>query len=223
MPGLRTFLDRSSPTLISSFDNDRSVAPEHIALLLPSAIDASYHSTPALASLVAIEDQLQNAQAFEALETIRRQLSTRSIAVKFKIKNAKGQGANTKSRTLISQIEGRLRAAQHRYNRARAALSAIRSPGLWQLQLQELHPMDIHGINERLLTRIEEDADRLARVRAGLPADSDDSLLGSRTTGVVFTGEGRRTLSWIWHSVGSQNAGEMDDCKSSSCNSPFAI
>jgi hypothetical protein len=117
-----------------------------------------------------------------------------------------GQGAYTKSRELLDGIEDRIRTAATRYRAARAALLALRGPGPWENVLQKLSQVDIRGMNERLLNDEEKEENRKARLMAGLADNADGADIdeyGEPVEPTVLfnleTGEGRRTLSWIWY------------------------
>jgi hypothetical protein len=117
-----------------------------------------------------------------------------------------GQGAWTKSRELLDSIEDRIRSAAVRYRAARGALFSLRGPGSWENKLQVLKQEDIRGMNERALNDEEKEENRKARLLAGLSEEADghdiDAYGDPVEPTVLFnleTGEGRRTLSWIWY------------------------
>ncbi|KAJ7885141.1 hypothetical protein B0H14DRAFT_2564086 [Mycena olivaceomarginata] len=132
-----------------------------------------------------------------------RQTANTHLCHWFKRKNMEGQGAYTKSRELVDGIEDRIRSAAMRYRTARAALYSLRGHGLWEQKFQELRQEDIRGMNERALNDEEKEENRKARLMAGLSADADgDDIDDYSEPTVLFhleTGEGRRTLSWIWY------------------------
>ncbi len=163
--------------------------------------------------LPGIEDELQYADACDALESVRHSLRMRTCYNQDKVANVTGQVRNTKARSLQASVDQAVKNAAARYRRARDAIELLRGPGSWQDVLRPLLDSDLVGLNERAMTR-EEAAERV-RVRA-LGGGSDDELDQSDAAGVplegnVYTGEGRRTLSWIWYSGESGHAQGGDD------------
>ncbi|KAF8191955.1 hypothetical protein K438DRAFT_1590633 [Mycena galopus ATCC 62051] len=159
-----------------------------------------------VSALVEQEEALRAAQAGEALRHLRAGLRTRVFAHRFKCKNFAGQGAYTKTRELVDGIEDRVRSAAMRYRAARTALLALRGPGAWENELQELKKEDIRGMNERALNDEEKEENRKARLLAGLSEGADGQDLDEYGEPVELTvlfnletGEGRRQLSWIWY------------------------
>ncbi|KAJ7800943.1 hypothetical protein B0H14DRAFT_2386836, partial [Mycena olivaceomarginata] len=110
----------------------------------------------------------------------------------------------TKSQALQSGIEERIKGAASRYRSAREALLSLRGPGAWEEVLQVLQQADIRGMNERTLNDEEKEEERKARILAGLPPDEDEvDEFGEVVEPTVLfnleTGEGKRSLSWIWY------------------------
>lgn len=219
MPNLRAHLQRHPPPA-SDLDTD----PEKIHIYLPSELPSGVRADLCMKGLCEVEDRLRNAQAFEALSDLRRQLRTRTLTAKFKSRNISGQGAWTRLRTLQDGIEVRIKAARVRYCAARTALLSLRGPGDWEKVLQELKQQDVRGINERVMNEQEKEDYRRTHLRAGLSAegsvkDVEEELeeeLEHATVPTIFSvGEGCRTLSWIWYTVSED---EMNQDWSSSLN-----
>ncbi len=160
-----------------------------------------------------VEDELQYADACDALESVRHSLRMRTCYNQDKVANVTGQVRNTKARTLQASVDQAVKNAAARYRGARLAIERLRGPGPWQESLRPLLDSDLVGLNERAMTR-EEAAER-ERVRA-LGDSSDGEVEESDAAGVplegnVYVGEGRRTLSWIWYSGESGHAEGGDD------------
>lgn len=208
MPGLRHFLDQTQGDLA---EQERDTHSENLAIHLPSSLSSADRTTIYIPGVVDVEDRLRYGEACEALESLRRQLRTRTFTTKFKAKHVVGQGAYTRTRVLQDQIEAKLRVARARYCAARAALLALRGPGEWEEVLQVLKAEDVRALNERTLTVEEKDAEERARQLAGVVDSTDDQdpdrSIEVRPIGVVEIGEGRRQLSWIWYRV---SAGEVE-------------
>ena len=152
------------------------------------------------------EERLREAQATEALNDMRRYLRQRSFASTFKIKNVTGQRANTRARQWINTINGKVVAAKLLYRRARSSLFSIRGPGDWEKVLRILDDADVRAVNERALTA-EEKADRLAVQKAGGVVDPVDGVAVQQTASL---GDGRRTISWIWHTPGAVDTNDKE-------------
>ncbi|KAJ6448048.1 hypothetical protein C8R47DRAFT_971630 [Mycena vitilis] len=201
MPGLGDLLE-------SRGESDDAVRPEETKLHLPSAFASSVRDAICVSELASEEDRLRQAQAVEALRNLRRHLRTRTCAHQFKRRHSEGQAAYTKSQALQSGIEMRIKGATTQYNTARAALLSLRGRGAWEDTFKVLEQKDIRGMNERTLNDEEKEDERRARVLAGLPADAEETdEFGDIVEPTVLfnleTGEGTRTLSWIWYTAAS--------------------
>ncbi len=182
---------------------------ETFAVILPSDLPSEQREKACGQKLPRMEDELQYADACDALEDLRHSLRMRTCYNQDKIANVTGQVPNTKARSLQSSVDQSVKNAADRYRRARQAVERLRGPGAWQEVLRPLLDTDLVGLNERALTR-EEAAER-SRVRA-LGEDMGDTTeaAGIPLTESVYVGEGRRTLSWIWYS-GESGATEGGD------------
>jgi len=125
--------------------------------------------------LVEVEWRFRQAQAESALNELRGQLLIRSRLHNSKNWYSRGQHQQTRSNTVISCVEARVRASASKYRDIRTALLTL-SPytgddGTWTLMLRPLEDGDVLGLTSM-----------------------DD--LGP---------EGRKRLSWIWkvHGTGS--------------------
>ena len=151
------------------------VDAEHIPLFLPSDLDVSTRRQVCGNKLIEVEEQLREAQAFEALETLRQSLRARVFATKFKIKNITGQRANTRARQWQKTIDKKAIASKHTYRRARKALLAIRGPGDWESVLRPLEDADVRAFNERAMTQQERFEREAARRASGLTEEQIDA------------------------------------------------
>ncbi len=148
--------------------NDDPTAPsfaEDIDLMLPSnlpsdtRVDTKFHE---------YEWRLRTGQAHDNLADLRRQLLIVSSMYQSKDRYVRGQQHNTRSATLINNIQARINFSKNRYRENRAALlvlSGVLGKTGWATILLPLEDSDIRSL------------------RAGDDASSS---------------EGRRTLSWIW-------------------------
>ncbi|KAJ7870848.1 hypothetical protein B0H13DRAFT_2236440 [Mycena leptocephala] len=206
MPGLSALLDERRPA-------ESTTKPEEMLLHMPSSFAKEIRDEICIEDLSAEEERLREAQAREALRDLRRQLRIRMLAHQFKRRHTDGQAAYTKSQALQSGIEVRIKGATARYQTARAALLSLRGPGEWEDVLRVLQQKDIRGMNERTLNEEEKEEERKARILAGLDPDGDEvDEFGEVVVPTVpfnlETGEGSRTLSWIWYTGAARDVGE---------------
>ncbi len=198
MPGLAQHV-RFLPN--GAVDNNATQHPEDIPLYMPShpALRAS-RATICDPELCNTEQRLRDAQAQESLESLRRQLHTRTFANKYKIKHAVGQDANTRARQWLASIERRAMSSVKIYRHARAALLELRGPRPWENALKVLQDDDVRSLNERALTEQEKIERAALRRTMGMP---EEGILGRAYESGPPIGEGRRTLSWIWLAEGA--------------------
>ncbi|KAG0698889.1 hypothetical protein DFH29DRAFT_1016887 [Suillus ampliporus] len=161
----------------SSISNNVAIAPEAIKLWLPSQISRTVACDTRLQD---IEWKLQYAQAHDALRSLRSNLRAQSAILKYKDRNLRGQGANTRARNTLKAVEVRIEAAASTYEHAHKSLVVL-APRVNQTQSgwhSSLRPLDRADI--RLMT---------------------DLLWGES--------EGTKKLSWIWSMRGAA-PNEMD-------------
>ncbi|KAF7796181.1 hypothetical protein EIP86_007355 [Pleurotus ostreatoroseus] len=197
MPGL----SRAIRTIENQYGSPGWQQAENVSLYLPSSLDTPTRGSACDSRTSAIEETLREAQAYEALDGLRRELRARVFANRFKIKNVTGQRANTKARDWQKTIDQKAITYKHRYRRARAALLALRGPGEWsEKALRELTDADVRAFNERAMTDEEARERQEARRLAGLVGEE---VLAIPIDGTIELGEGRRRVSWIWYSMGT--------------------
>lgn len=178
-------------------DSTREVPSHDIALHLPSSLPLR---TPASQKLVEYEFRLRMAQAFEALEEIRRHLRLRTHMYRYKDRHVVGQRANTRSRNLLSRVQTKVDAGATKYTRARNALAtlALRTGTVgWDTQLQKLSDEDLRAFTDDSEKERERKGRKTAQGKKGNVAQKKAQALG----------EGHKTLSWIWKVVGVRDDG----------------
>lgn len=190
---------------------------EDAKLFMPSELNLIQREEYCREGVVAVENRLRYAEAFESLEDLRRLLRTRTYINRFKIKNITGQKDNTRARDKQSTLDASVKTSELRYNRARNALFALRGPGDWEKTLQVLQSSDVRGLNERSLTEQEKREERQVRLRAGIPEEGIDDVRVIAKP--VEVGEGARRPSWIWFS--SSSGEDMADPIMRACESGF--
>ncbi|KAJ7113911.1 hypothetical protein C8R44DRAFT_740790 [Mycena epipterygia] len=203
MPRLRRHM---TPAQRSLLDGAVQTVAEETRLFLPSSIgDADKRDLACASGLAAIEEELREAEALEALEELRQGLRTRTMTNRYRIRNATGQRALTRGQGVLRQISLRIHKAKLRYRYARNALMRLRGSGPWEQRLRVLEEGDIRALNERALTE-EEEARKEMLVELGAVIEGGVSGVGS-----VAANETHRKLSWIWYT--GAKAGEPDEAE----------
>ena len=203
MPGLRSVL--SNPNIL---DDSPDILAECIRLHLPSELSSSDRDRACAEGIADIEARVRHADASEALDDLRRYLRTRTFLNKWRVKNVSGQHRSTRARGLQHSVDAKVHSAKTRYCHSRNAHLVLKGHGDWEQVLQVLMDEDVRALNERALTAHEKD-DRVRRMAMGTLMDHD-TLEGVAVTGAL--GEGRRTLSWIWFTVSSdENSPDMHE------------
>ncbi|KAG2340636.1 hypothetical protein BDR05DRAFT_1032843 [Suillus weaverae] len=147
------------PSLAALHVSERSVSggiaaavatPEAIKLWLPSQIG---RTAPCDTRLQAIKWKLRYTQAHNALCSLRSNLHAQTAILKYKDRNLRGQGANTRARNTLKAVEARLEAATSTYECAHKALVVL-APLLnqtgWHSSLQPLNRADICSMTDLL-------------------------------------------------------------------------
>ncbi|KAG6824234.1 hypothetical protein H0H92_007589 [Tricholoma furcatifolium] len=183
-------------------DSGSTNTPELMSLHMPSSLPPEHRHIICNKHRVAdMEERLHEGQASEALADLQRQLRIRTFANKFRNENASTQGTYTRMRTLQDQIETKIRTARDAYSVARDALLQLRGPGLWEQTYRVLQKEDIRSVNEHTVTQAEETAQQWAREVVGNMDTSSEASLRTVSTLTLQTGDGYRSLSWIWYNV----------------------
>ncbi|KAH7909550.1 hypothetical protein BJ138DRAFT_1197507 [Hygrophoropsis aurantiaca] len=126
----------------------KGVEPQTFKLWLPSELGCNDACDIRLREN---EWRLRHAQANDALNQVRQFLRLRSHLYKFKNRNLRGQGPNTRARNVLKGVESKLQACAKRYQDARSALQAL-SKVLghvgWDITLQELMKDDLKAMTD---------------------------------------------------------------------------
>lgn len=196
MPDLRIHLNLSE----DDFKGYRSHA-KSIPLHLPSSLSPELRLRICSNQLIETERQLREAEASDALESLRNRLRTKTFMSRYKATNISGQRGNTRARVLLATVDLRIFLLKHRYRRARVALMSLLGAEQWtQLGLankfRELRDEDVRGLGDAALKEAEKASVEYAQQRA---AAGQGGLPTLRVLEVHP--EGSRTLSWLWMSV----------------------
>ncbi|KAG2103729.1 uncharacterized protein F5147DRAFT_746669 [Suillus discolor] len=148
MPSLAAL--RVSESSVSGGIATAVATPETVKLWLPSQMGKT---APCDTRLQTIEWKLRYVQAHDALRSLRSNLCAQTAILKYKDRNLRGQGANTRARNTLKAVEARLEAAASTYERAHKALVVL-APLLnqtgWHSSLRPLNQADIRSMTDLL-------------------------------------------------------------------------
>lgn len=102
-----------------------SSTPEIQSLKLPSSFTSAQRATLGLDDLAAIEYDLREGQAYDALQDFREAIKTFNYNLAFKKTNIHGQRANTRAQSFLRSLAGDKVSAADKYRRARTALLSL--------------------------------------------------------------------------------------------------
>lgn len=195
---------------------DASELPEDELLLMPSALTASERTTGCAAGLAEIESRARHAQCRTSLIRVRNQLHVKTRLLTYKKIHSRHQGPNTRSRTIVTRNESKIRLHSEKYQAAWDALARLNGgdPGWRKLRKRDIRLLeDAEELSKRQLRRERQEARRLERERrlieAGemrpqtppndAPTDDEDGDDERAARG----GESVREISWIWSVAGT--------------------
>ncbi|KAF7322694.1 hypothetical protein HMN09_00048200 [Mycena chlorophos] len=180
------------------------------------------------------------AQCREALSRIRIHLHIKSRLMVYKVANARHQGANTRSRALVTRNESKIMLYAEKYQRAWGALVALLGnipsgfPALLRTDIRCMNDGDVvveaaHASKQR--AQAERRAlEQAAAIRSGkrlVTSKGKDKEGSGAKNGEAETqegtreGESKKTMSWIWQTtgVGGTEAELMDALRIEWCKS----
>ena len=164
-------------------ESTSNVKPYDLPLWLPSQVG---RRAPVPRTLIEIEFKLRQAQAQDALSTIRRNLQRRVTVWDLKDRWLRGQSANTKALNLLSTLQQKIQSARDEYTQARHALLALAVP------------LGKKGLDK--IFRVLEDSDLK-------PLQAESALTAPSAGQTREVGK-----SWIWNHAGASldNLSEYD-------------
>jgi hypothetical protein len=92
--------------------------PKNVPLFLPSTLSQVQRSLESMGGLTAIEEKLRDAQCLTALDRLRNQLHVKSCLLVYKHWQARHQGANMHSHTLVERNESKIQLHSEKYQMA---------------------------------------------------------------------------------------------------------
>ncbi|KAF8209815.1 hypothetical protein K438DRAFT_1960048 [Mycena galopus ATCC 62051] len=197
-----------------------SVAPanelaEDVPLMLPSSLAAAEREGGGCAGgVLEIEDSLRAAQCRTSLPQLRNQLHIKSRFLLYKKHNARHQGMNTRSRTIVARNESKIRLHSERFQmawqvRLRIASGDKLKVGWPQLKKEDIQCMqDAEEVSRNVERRQKATARRLDR-EAEMREDGLLPPMEEEDDGMVVLGGGNmREVSWIWTMAGTAGTDE---------------
>ncbi|KAJ7019709.1 hypothetical protein C8F04DRAFT_975338 [Mycena alexandri] len=183
---------------------------EHVPLMLPSALaPAQREGGGCVIGLVDIENHLRAAQCRTALPRLRNQLHIKSRFLLYKKHNARHQGMNTRSRTIVARNEMKICLHSEKFQmaweaRLRIAGGDASKVGWPRLKKEDIRCMqDAEEMSRNAKKRRRANERRTRREDGLLPAlDDDDDVMVTRG------GENMREISWIWTLAGTAGTDE---------------
>ncbi|KAJ7434219.1 hypothetical protein B0H11DRAFT_2258641 [Mycena galericulata] len=182
---------------------------ENIPLYLPSALSEEQRSAGCFKGVVGMETRLRDAQCRSALEQIRSLLHCKSRFRTYKGGQARHQGATTRSRNLMAANDAKIRFQGEKYVAAWKAKRAL--VGDAEVGWRPLNPKKDLRCMDSPDDRAQRNKRKILGKKRGIGerATEEDRregvAEGQRRAGK--TGEGRRTISWIWMGTDTSAAG----------------
>lgn len=160
-------------------------------LLLPSALTSQQRQEGCHKAVSRIELKNREGQCDTALEGLRHELVIKDRYITFKIANVRGQGPNTRGRSLLERNDTRISVHAEAYRSAYSAYNLL--GGEPQEEWQVLAPSDIvrqKGESEVIW-------------------EQGDGKQRCRTAKLLQPGETTREIPWIWRNVDSTDEDVM--------------
>ncbi|KAK6996617.1 CxC2 domain-containing protein [Favolaschia claudopus] len=191
---------------------------ENVPLMLPSSLSAADREVGCMKGVVEVESALRAAQCRTALPRLRNQLHIKSRLLLYKKNNARHQGMNTRSRTIVARNESKIRLHSEKYQMAWQARLRLLDGDVSKVGCRQLRKEDIRCMQDAEQVSRSADKRRRATERRleresemredGLlpPLDEEDEDMTTRG------GENMREISWIWtmaETAGTEE--EMED------------
>ncbi|KAJ6509365.1 hypothetical protein C8R47DRAFT_1208549 [Mycena vitilis] len=155
---------------------------EHIKLWMPSELDAEKRRRACRKGVAEAEARLRRGQCADALDVVRSRLHAQTHLITWRNANSVGQGASTRSATLIGRVGDRIARVAAKYRAARAAMVALKGPQY----AAEFKPLEQSDLN----THLEEESDTASRRKL--------SRLGSSKRARNEPSSKKKVFSWIW-------------------------
>ncbi|KAJ6488920.1 hypothetical protein C8R45DRAFT_929627 [Mycena sanguinolenta] len=189
---------------------------EDILLMLPSSLTAAEHEGGGcMKGVLEIEDSMHAAQCCASLPRLRNQLHIKSHFLLYKKHNARHQGMNMHSRTLIAHNENKIRLHSEKFQMAWRAWLQIADGDRTKVGWPELRREDIRCMQDA--EQLSQNAEKRGKANERrLQKESEireDGLLleldDEDNEMVTHGGENMHEVSWIWTMAGMDE--ELED------------
>jgi hypothetical protein len=218
MPGaLQALADRPVPQ--GEKEEAAASLVENVPLVLPSGLSEKARAMGCNKDVDKIEVRLRDAQCRSSLDSIRSLLHVKSRFRTYKGAQVRHQGATTRARNLMNRNDEKIRLHGERYI---AAWEAKRSlVGEANVGWHRLNPKkDLRCMDSEEDRAVGSNRKRRGKGRkrgVGEPATQEDGIqgVGEGRRRKNPTGEGTRTISWIW--MGADSASTSEAVQAGTC------
>ncbi|KAJ7696891.1 hypothetical protein B0H14DRAFT_2418346 [Mycena olivaceomarginata] len=214
-----------SPVAIHALANSGSSEDlaENVPLMLPSSLSAAEREDGGCATgILEIENSLHEAQCRTALPRLCNQLHIKSRFLLYKKHNARHQGMNTRSRTIVARNEMKIHLQSEKFQMAWQACLRIAGGDKTLVGWPQLKKEDIRCMQdaEELSRNAEKRRKAAARQMQKEDKTREDGLLpmleDDNDEMVTRGGENTREISWIWMLAGT--AGTDEELEDGTCS-----
>ncbi|KAJ7210362.1 hypothetical protein GGX14DRAFT_565567 [Mycena pura] len=213
-----TYTPASIVALAARKDVPEDEPPEQVPLFLPSALTAEDRAVEPVRGLALIEDSLREAQCSTAMMLLRNQLHVKSRFLIYKQIQARNQGPNTRSRTLVARNEMKIRLHSEKYQMAWEAKRLLAGGDATKVGWRMLRKEDIRCMEDaeevaRNANKREKQLERRKRREDALRAEGElPPLMAEERAQRARGGENMRAVSWIWTAAGTTGTdGELEE------------
>ncbi|KAJ7040201.1 hypothetical protein C8F04DRAFT_948750, partial [Mycena alexandri] len=187
---------------------------ENVPLMLPSALTKDQRER-CVGGLEHVEAMMRNAQCRTSLVRLRNQLHIKSRLLVYKKGHARHQGANTRSRTIVTRNQAKVRLHSEKYQTAWEALRLLHGGdpamvGYRVLRREDIRCMadteDLRKKVKRMKMNARKREKRRQELRDGgaLPVEEDEEMDWEDDDSATERGpENQRQISWIWTEAGA--------------------
>ncbi|KAJ7875574.1 hypothetical protein B0H14DRAFT_2568720 [Mycena olivaceomarginata] len=173
---------------------------ENVPLFLPSALTPELRALGCTRGVEGIEERLRDAQCRSALDAMRNYLHVKSRFRTYKGGQVRHQGATTRARNLMNRNDEKIRMEAEKYVAAWEAKRAL--VGDDKVDWHRLDPKkDLRCMDSEEDRAVVSERKRRGKKRGKAEAATEEDTRDGVAEGQRRrdpTGEGRRTLSWVW-------------------------
>ena len=135
------------PDIRDLLDTNEEKNPEDYALFIPSSLISLGLQSSAHPELTDMEACLRYAHLTDTLSGLHRALAVVAELTRYKHKEARGVGMNTRAQSLIQTAQKKADKYVMTYRHSRTVYLALQGPGKWEETLQELRDADVRFLS----------------------------------------------------------------------------